>query len=178
MRNLSFAGRPSREQNNAARLLLAGVIRAFLFWNTGSLHTFREEDGLFAYHQGVGAGERFCASMEEIGILVSAARRGYRVTLRSDAIDAYASFLVDAGLDIEKIVRAFVVLMVDGVLTLFPEGKEQFEAKFYDNGDGTASFDTRQMLIALVALGYAKEDSDKYVWTARMRRTISSAWKL
>lgn len=169
----SFGLKRADAPKQPAKDLLAGVLRAFMFWNTAPLNPFREEDGLFAYHSGRSWSEKFCGRMEAIGVLVDAGRRGYRVTIRHDAIDAYSSFLVDAGLDVEEIVSTFVVLLVGGVRELLPVRKEVFDPKYYDNYDGTTSFDTRVMLGSLVELGYAKQVDEKYIWTDRMHRIFA-----
>lgn len=158
--------------DDPATKLLAGVLRAFLFWNTNWLSKFRAEDGLFAWHSGKSDAEEFCRRMEAIGVLVRAGRRGYRLTIRYDAIDAYSSFLVDAGLEVDDIVGAFAVLIVDGPLELLPTGTEPFAAKYYDHEDGTTSFDTRNMLNCLVELGYAIRLEEKFAWTDRMQAVL------
>ncbi len=160
--------------HRAAKVLLSGILRAFFFWNTGRwLYIFRDEDGVFAYHSGASAAEWFCEKMEAMGVLVEAGRRGYRVTIRYDAVDAYSSFLVDRGFDIDEIASTFIILFIYGVIELLPEGAEPFDAKFYENSDGITSFDTREMLNALTELGYATREDEKFAWTARMLKLIA-----
>ncbi len=110
--------------------------------------------------------------MEAMGVLVDVGRRGYRVTIRYDAIDAYSSFLIDAGLKIDDIVSAFAVFIVDGIMDLLPAGTEPFAAVYYDNKDGTASFDTRKMLNCLVELGYATRREEKFAWTDKFQAVL------
>jgi len=162
--------------------ILASLIRAALFWNLGGgIDVFVQEDGIFA-HSTQSAGNEFLAILHKMGVFVPAGRRGFQLTIRVDAIDSYAAYILDNGFGFDRVIDAFVLLLVtDGVSHILPNGRAPFAPTFYENRDGTTSFDTRAMLADLAELGYVQALGEQYVWTEKigpaMRKIYAPEWE-
>lgn len=148
------------------------VLTAGLFWNNDRIiHSFVQPDGIFYWHGSTSDGEKFCGFLETIGVLLHDGRRGYRLAIRQDAIELYADYLVEKGLQIEAVIDAIFCV---GAESWLETSLKPFPAKFYDNDDGTTSFDCRQLMLDLVSLGYAEKDKDLYNWTSKMEPIVKA----
>jgi len=162
--------------------LLASLLRATLFWNlSGSIGPIVLEHGLYYHHYHMSAAEDVFSFMQEIGVLLPSAH-SHKLAIRENAIDEYSAYIVHRGIDFDRVIDTFVMLLVDGgVSHLLPHHRSPFEAKFYDNPDGTADFDTRPMLADLLTLGFIERIGGLYQWTDKirpaMRRLHLPEWK-
>jgi hypothetical protein len=148
------------------------LLQAGLFWNNGPISDGHVcQDGLFYWHNSMSAGEQFYRFMESIGVLLRDGRRGFRLAIREDAVDLYADYLIEKGLEIETVIDALVCV---GGESWLETTREPFPANFYDNQDGTASFDCRQLMLDLVSLEYAELEDGLYVWTSKMESVLKA----
>lgn len=117
------------------------------------------------------AGEKLFEFLESVGVILEDGRRGYRLAIRLDAVNLYADYLVTKGLEIETVMDALVNV---GGESWLETSREPFAAAFYENNDGTTSFDCRQLMIDLVSLGYASKIGEMYIWTPKMEPALKA----
>ena len=91
--------------------------------------------------------------------------------IREDAVDLYADYLVENGLKIESVIDALVCV---GGESWLETTRNPFPASYYENRDGTTSFDCRELMIDLVSLGYAKTKDDLFVWTSKIEPMLKA----
>ena len=148
------------------------LLKAGLFWNNGPIgYGHIHQDGLFYWHNAMSAGEKFYSFMQSIGVLLPDGRRGFRLVIREDAVDLYADYLVENGLKIESVIDALVCV---GGESWLETTRNPFPASYYENRDGTTSFDCRELMIDLVSLGYAKTKDDLFVWTSKIEPMLKA----
>lgn len=155
---------PALEIKTTEKRVLALTLRAGLIWNnTPFVQVWVNDEGIFCHHNSYSAGEQFFEFLCSIGVLLPE-RQAYRLAIRLDALPGYASFLIDDGLEISRVIDALVCLGGEGWLktTREPFEPNNYESSFNDH------FDTRQLMADLVLLGYAEKMGNFYRWTDRM----------
>jgi hypothetical protein len=156
---------PALDIKVAEKRVLALTLRAGLIWNnTPFVHVWVNEQGIFCHHNSYSAGEQFFEFLCSIGVLLPE-RGAYRLAIRLDALPGYASFLINDGLEISRVIDALVCLGGEGWLKTT---REPFEPNCYGDGADDAHFDTRQLMADLAVLGYAEKIDNFYQWTDRM----------
>lgn len=147
----------------AEKRIVELTLRAGLLWNNGPLvDVWVTDKGIFCHHNSMSAGEHFFEFLLSVGVVVP--EQGvYRLAVRLDALQGYASFLVDSGLHISRTIDALVCLGGEGWLKTT---RDPFEPTYY--GDDTDAFDTRQLMADLACLGYAEKVGNSYRWSGLM----------
>ncbi|PAX06294.1 hypothetical protein [Sphingomonas lenta] len=164
-------GLSETEDKALNKRVLTFILRAGLFWNNQPyVESWVGEDGIFYHHGSLSAGEHFFQFLRSIGVLFDEGRR-HRFVIRSDAISHYADFLIDSGFEIERAVDALVAV---GGETWLCTSRESFQAKYYDEPEGSGPFDLRPLMRDLARLGYAHESNGQYRWSPTMEPILKA----
>ena len=161
------------EREALQKRVLTFLLKAGLFWNNNAIvQAWVEEDGIYYHHNSISAGEEFFEFLRSIGVLVPAGRKSHRLAIRQDAVAGFADFTIERGIDIALVIEALVCL--GGYAGWLPTTRGSFDAKFYENSDGTTSFDTRSLMSDLLSLEYAERASGRYRWSSAMEPALKA----